>query len=198
VTYNRAKVNEYRGVYNHTALATSYYALLGLHPSASVIEIRRAYRELSKRYHPDTTELPASVATEKFQKLNEAYATLSNPERREAYDQTIRYSRIPVVQASTPTQRPPAHPQPYESSAGYLDPTDRPLSAGEVFALFILGLTFIGCLILAIAVGLTRGEAAFQPVGFRTQSLQKVPVYERVETVPELTQPAAGTISDPE
>jgi curved DNA-binding protein CbpA len=32
----------------------TYYALLGLHPSASAIEIRRAYRELSKKYHPDT------------------------------------------------------------------------------------------------------------------------------------------------
>ena len=34
---------------------TSYYTLLGLHPSASALEIRRAYRALSKRYHPDTT-----------------------------------------------------------------------------------------------------------------------------------------------
>ncbi len=35
----------------------TYYSLLGLHPSASVIDIRRSYRELSKRYHPDTTDL---------------------------------------------------------------------------------------------------------------------------------------------
>ena len=61
---------------------TSYYVLLGLPPSASALEIRRAYRELSKRYHPDTTELPTAIATAKFQQLNEAYATLSNPERR--------------------------------------------------------------------------------------------------------------------
>ena len=42
---------------------SSYYALLGLHPSASVIEIRRAYRELSKHYHPDTTKLSTEIAT---------------------------------------------------------------------------------------------------------------------------------------
>jgi len=53
--------------------------LLGLHPSASAIEIRRAYRELSKRYHPDTTDLPPAIAIVKFQQLNEAYAALSNP-----------------------------------------------------------------------------------------------------------------------
>ncbi|NEO46800.1 MAG: J domain-containing protein, partial [Moorea sp. SIO4A3] len=35
--------------------STSYYEILGLHPSASPIAIRRAYRQLSKRYHPDTT-----------------------------------------------------------------------------------------------------------------------------------------------
>ena len=53
----------------------TYYSLLGLHPSASAIEVRRAYRELSKHYHPDTTDLPTTVATAKFQLLNEAYAT---------------------------------------------------------------------------------------------------------------------------
>ncbi len=141
---------------------TSYYALLGLHPSASPIEIRRAYRELSKRYHPDTTDLPAATATAKFQQLNEAYATLSNPERRVAYDQKIGYSRINVMQAPPGFNHPVDQPQRRYSSSAYLDPTDRPLSAGEIFALFILGLTFVGCLLLAIAIGLTRGESAFQ------------------------------------
>ena len=40
----------------------SYYAILGLYPTASAVEIRRAYRELSKRYHPDTTDLAPEVA----------------------------------------------------------------------------------------------------------------------------------------
>jgi curved DNA-binding protein CbpA len=139
-----------------------YYALLGLHPSASPIEIRRAYRELSKRYHPDTTDLPTDTATKKFQQLNEAYATLSNPERRVIYDQKIGYSRINVIQPPPGFNAPVTQQRPKYSSSAYLDPTDRPLSAGEIFALFILGLTFIGCIVLAIAIGLTRGDAAFQ------------------------------------
>lgn len=143
---------------------TGYYALLGLHPSASPIEIRRAYRELSKRYHPDTTELPATTATAKFQQLNEAYATLSNPERRGLYDQNIGYSRINVIQPPPGFNHQVNQPQRKYSSSAYLDPTDRPLSAGEIFALFILGLTFVGCLLLAIAIGLTRGESAFHQV----------------------------------
>lgn len=141
---------------------TSYYTLLGLHPSASPIEIRRAYRELSKRYHPDTTELPTQAATSKFQQLNEAYATLSNPERRVAYDHKIGYSRLNVIQVPPGFDSPVDQRKPVYSSSAYLDPTDRPLSSGEIFALFILGLTFVGCLVLAIAIGLTRGESGFQ------------------------------------
>ncbi|MBD2438145.1 J domain-containing protein [Nostoc sp. FACHB-110] len=140
---------------------TTYYSLLGLHPSASVIDIRRAYRELSKRYHPDTTDLPAALATTKFQQINEAYATLSNPERRFSYDLKIGYSRFGVIQAPADLNRPARYAYDYSKSA-YLDASDRPLSSGELFALFILGLTFVGCLLLAIVVGLARGEAAFQ------------------------------------
>ncbi len=139
---------------------TNHYALLGLHPSASAIEIRRAYRELSKRYHPDTTDLPTSVATAQFQQLNEAYAILSSPERRLTYDLKIGYSRFRVIQDQQNLNHPVSHSHDWSKSA-YLDATDRPLSRGEIFALFILGLTFLACLLLVIAIGLTRGDAAF-------------------------------------
>ncbi len=134
----------------------TYYDLLGVHPSASVIEIRRAYREMSKIYHPDTTTFSTAKATVKFQALNEAYAAISHPERRLAYDLEIGYSRVVVLQ---PTSFHPLNSRPdnYRSSA-YLDPTDRPLSSGEIAALFMLGVTFIGCLVLAILIGIIRGE----------------------------------------
>lgn len=140
----------------------SYYTLLGLHPSASPIEIRRAYRKLSKCYHPDTTNLPQASATAKFQQLNEAYATLSNPERRVQYDYKIGYSRVTVIQAPADLNR-PSNAHSYQSRSAYLDPSDRPLSSGEIFALFMLLVTFIGCIILAIAVAFTRGDKAFPP-----------------------------------
>jgi curved DNA-binding protein CbpA len=134
---------------------TSYYDLLKLHPSASVQQIRRAYRDLSKLYHPDTTELPAAVATAQFQQLNEAYATLSSPERRLTYDLKIGYSRLSVIQPSIDLNRPASEPR---RDPAYLDPTDRPLSGGELFALFMLGLTFVVCAGLVVVVGLLRGE----------------------------------------
>jgi curved DNA-binding protein CbpA len=129
----------------------TYYDLLGVYPSASVIEIRRAYRELSKKYHPDTTTLSTAIATPKFQALNEAYAAISHPERRLMYDRSIGYSRLVVVQPlpNFHTLKPRADN--YRSSA-YLDPTDRPLSGGEISALLMLGLTFIGCVGLALAL----------------------------------------------
>lgn len=144
---------------------------MGVTPSASVQEIRRAYRELSKLYHPDTTDLPTAIATQKFHQLNEAYTTLSSPRRRLIYNQKIGFSQIHVIQ-------PPQNLHPVVSqtrsarvSSTYPGPNIsrrpvedfRPLSPGELFALFILGVTFVACLVLAIAVGLTRGELAFYP-----------------------------------
>ena len=138
----------------NSRFANTYYAILGLHPSASVIEVRRAYRELSKRYHPDTTELSPEVAKVKFQRLNEAYATLSNPDRRSLYDLQIGYSRWNVIQTI------PDGDQPIANRSAYLDPTDRPLSSGEIFALFILALTLLGCLLLAVIIAMLRGDNA--------------------------------------
>ncbi len=139
-------------------LGSSYYSLLGLHPSASAIAIRRSYRELSKLYHPDTTDLPTAIATAKFQQLNNAYATLSNPERRLAYDLKIGYSRMNVIQQPPGFDTPVSRSRTKNFNSAYLDPTDRPLSAGEIFALFMMASTLVGCLILAIAIGLIRGS----------------------------------------
>jgi hypothetical protein len=146
-----------------TYSAPTYYTLLSLHPSASAQEIRRAYRELSKLYHPDTTTLPEAIAREKFHQINEAYATLTSPERRVAYDLKIGYSRVPVMQSRLDLNRPVSQARQHRSTA-YLDPTDRPLSPGELFALFMIGITFVVCVALVIFVALTRGDAAFQPL----------------------------------
>ena len=139
-----------------TLITSTYYDILGLHPAASVVDIRRSYRRLSKKYHPDTTELPSSVATAKFQRLNEAYATLSSPQKRSLYDLQIGYSRINVIQAPKGWE---SQDNPRTSKTAYLDPTDRPLSSGEIFVLFLLGVTFIGCLLLVVVVAYIRGDA---------------------------------------
>jgi hypothetical protein len=144
----------------HAPQKQTHYDLLGIKPTASPQAIRRAYRDLSKLYHPDTTELAPAIATAKFQALNEAYAVLSSPEKRLAYDYSVGYSRLAVIQAPAYLNRPASERSRYERSSAYLDPTDRPLSAGELFALFILGVTFVCCLMLVVARGFTQGAIA--------------------------------------
>lgn len=139
----------------HKYFANTHYGLFNLHPSASPMDIRRTYRELSKLYHPDTTNLPLEEAKQKFQRLNEAYGVLANPERRSLYDLQIGYSRWNVVQSSYDFSV--SSPEKEDGMRStYLDPTERPLSSGELFALLLMTLTIIGCLLLAITLAWLR------------------------------------------
>lgn len=67
------------------AKVQDYYKTLGLEKGATDKEIQRAYRKLAHKYHPDSND--SKEAEEKFKKINEAYNTLKDPEKRKAYDQ---------------------------------------------------------------------------------------------------------------
>ena len=62
-----------------------YYATLGVDKTASADEIKKAYRKLARKYHPDVSK--EKDTTQKFQDVSEAYETLKDPEKRAAYDQ---------------------------------------------------------------------------------------------------------------
>ncbi|MBW3666943.1 MAG: molecular chaperone DnaJ [Actinobacteria bacterium] len=74
---------------NRDWLEKDFYATLGLSQSASAEEIKKAYRRLAQKHHPDANPGDAA-AEEKFKEISEAYATLSNPEQRKEYDQVRR------------------------------------------------------------------------------------------------------------
>jgi molecular chaperone DnaJ len=61
-----------------------FYELLGVERGASDADIKKAYRKLAQRWHPDVNQEPAAAI--KFKEINEAYQVLSDPERRQRYD----------------------------------------------------------------------------------------------------------------
>ncbi|MDD3999565.1 MAG: DnaJ domain-containing protein, partial [Bacilli bacterium] len=62
-----------------------YYEVLGIPKTATEDEIKKAYRTLAKKYHPDVSEEKNSA--EKFKEVQEAYEVLSDPTKREQYNQ---------------------------------------------------------------------------------------------------------------
>ncbi len=66
-------------------MAKSLYETLEINESASVSDIKKAYRKLARKYHPDVNKDPA--AEEKFKEINAAYEVLSDPEKKQQYDQ---------------------------------------------------------------------------------------------------------------
>lgn len=75
-------------------MATDYYKVLGVKRGATDAEIRKAYRELARKYHPDLNPDDAE-AKRRFQEVQEAFETLSDPQKREMYDRygsSFRYA----------------------------------------------------------------------------------------------------------
>jgi len=66
-------------------MGKDYYKILGVEKSASAEEIKKAYRKMALKYHPDKNK--SSGAEEKFKEIAEAYDVLSDPEKRKLFDQ---------------------------------------------------------------------------------------------------------------
>ena len=108
----------------------SLYALLEVPQEASNEQVRQAFRTLSKRFHPDTTELPPELAAARFQALQEAMVVLGDPQKRRLYDASLRAAELNQQRlAQRFSWRPNTDP-----------PPRRDLSGGEWFALVLLGL----------------------------------------------------------
>ncbi|WP_034344147.1 J domain-containing protein [Deinococcus misasensis] len=95
-----------------------YYDILGVSKTASEDEIKSAYRKLAKKYHPDKNKEDPSAA-EKFKEIGEAYAVLSDTEKRKYYDQFGSTGQVP------PGGYPGGgfNPQDFQGGAGGFDPS---------------------------------------------------------------------------
>mmetsp|Transcript_27036 Transcript_27036/g.60764 ORF Transcript_27036/g.60764 Transcript_27036/m.60764 type:complete len:263 (+) Transcript_27036:424-1212(+) len=76
---------------------STHYQVLEVGEDAKLIDIKKAYRRLALRYHPDRNDGTVD-ATEKFKRISEAYTVLSNGDTRRSYDLSLKY---PTTQQST-------------------------------------------------------------------------------------------------
>ena len=167
----------------------NHYELLRVAPTASREELRQAFRSLSKRYHPDTTELPASEAALAFRALRQAYAVLSDPLARRRYDGELGQGRLPAAAAA-------AAPPP-TSPVGRSEEVRRALSGGEWLALLLLALALVFSLVLGVGLALARGAAVVQWPSWWDGSGAPAAVAQPAAAAPPLAASLPGSASAP-
>ena len=85
--------------------AGKLYSLLGVKPKATLTEIKRAYRKLALKLHPDKNPLNRKECEKKIKEINEAYETLSDEKKREMYDRYGVTSGQPPVAPNVCTNK---------------------------------------------------------------------------------------------
>lgn len=84
-----------------------YYKIMGLEKNVSQDDIKRTYRKLARKYHPDVSK--ETNAEEKFKELGEAYEVLKDPEKRRKYDEFGQYWQNPQQASAGQRQQQYAH-----------------------------------------------------------------------------------------
>lgn len=93
------------------SLQRNYYEVLGLPPGATTDQIKKKYRELARKFHPDVVQDKA-LGQRVFTQINQAYSVLGDPERRAQYNGTLQ-----TEAASNATSKPSASAAPAASTA---------------------------------------------------------------------------------
>ena len=131
----------------------NYYELLCVSSDADEITLHKAFRNLSKALHPDTTTLPKDVAKLRFQEIREAYELLADPDRRRIYDSRLSAERS--FQKNTASEIIDSNSSMGIFEGGKSLEVRRPLSGGELFSLMLL----IGSLLLSLLLVLVFASA---------------------------------------
>jgi hypothetical protein len=105
-------------------MSQTHYETLEVFESATQEEIKRSYRRLAKKYHPDRNKRKG--AEDKFKEINLAYQVLGDPGRRQSYDATLRASASSSAAGNAPPPPPPPPPRSSSSTAGQASPPPPP------------------------------------------------------------------------
>ena len=107
------------------SLQRNYYEVLGLPPGATTDQIKKKYRELARKFHPDVVQ-DKTLGQRVFTQINQAYSVLGDPERRAQYNGTLTQNAAPASTAAKtePTARvtDAAPPKPAAPSQAAADP----------------------------------------------------------------------------
>jgi len=98
----------------------NYYEILGVPRNATFAQIKRRYKQLVRKYHPDVADTDKATAHRLFIQIREAYEVLSDPSRRRAYDATLDKQTAPIG-----SQRSPGTSQSSNTSSAYKSPSSR-------------------------------------------------------------------------
>jgi curved DNA-binding protein CbpA len=176
-----------------------YYALLGVSHTASAEEIKRAFRRLAVKFHPDKNPDPEAEVF--FKELSEAYDVLSDWEKRKKYDLHFENPfeaivteeppkpthRDPKYRPKTPGYRPPPKPSVYETMAEYLPYFRRISWAGVILTLLIIIDFFLPYRATEeLLVGVTRvtgGRDKFRYYEFNTYSGKQIKAHDYAASI---------------
>lgn len=132
----------------------NHYELLGVSSLADGDTLHKAFRQLSKELHPDTTSLPKDEAANRFQQVCEAYELLADPVLRKAYDSSLSKMFLKKEDSIKRSEFVSRNLSLKETLVG----ERRPFSGGELFSLLLLFFAFLISLLLGIGFAIAHGR----------------------------------------
>ncbi len=166
----------------------NYYIILGLNTAASTDEIKAAYRMLAKKYHPDKN-LGNKSAEEFFKEIQQAYAVLSNPEKRKKYDLTFFHNETQTKQKQTTAYSGNAYQyaqQKAQEKYQYNNLKNQPKKKDKTESHQILVSISIALMLLYFIISYSTGTSNQTTIAQRSLKTSKTAVNNNKEKVPEI------------